>query len=520
MSQLSFFHILDASEPPVDQVELWTVEEIFQKLSSDNISRFEEDFRVDRKSAKKNKSHLAADLCAFANAVPYGGVLLIGIEDDGRITGFTEVGFGRAAEFEGHYENCPDVRFDHRRIAVTNENGKEDYIVALHVLPRRDRLVQLTSGDAYIRHGKTKRRLSEFEKRDIRIARGEIDYEREDVSLKYPENFRPDLVQQYCDNYRSFRKLSGSLRNEEILEWTKLGRLDGGKFIPNLACAMIFAKEPREVCSGAYIRFQRFNGRQEGVGSNYALDKDEWIEGPLPELIAKVDRSISAQMRNFTRLDKDGRFHTRTEYPYEAWIEAVVNACVHRSYHYRNMPIYIKMFDDRISVESPGGFHPPTTAETVYGSHNPRNPHLMEALFYFGYVKCAHEGTERMRSIMASENLPPPVFSETDGQTHQVHVALKNKVDARKTFVDEGAIEVLGKTILEGLETSERLIVNYLAEHGKINVTQAHSLLQCSWRKARSVLNGLVDKGLCERVIRNERDAQAFYRLEKASDRK
>lgn len=65
------------------------------------------------------------------------------------------------------------------------------------------------------------------------------------------------------------------------------------------------------------------------------------------------------------------RFYTRPEYPREVWLEAVINACVHRSYNFKYMNIFVKMFDDKFVVESPGGVLPPTTAETIYESHNP-----------------------------------------------------------------------------------------------------------------------------------------------------
>jgi ATP-dependent DNA helicase RecG len=76
------------------------------------------------------------------------------------------------------------------------------------------------------------------------------------------------------------------------------------------------------------------------------------------------------------------------------------------------MNIFVKMFDDRLVVESPGAFPPPVTPENIYDTHNPRNPHLMNALFYLDYVKCAHEGTRRMRDMMIGANLPAPEFTQ------------------------------------------------------------------------------------------------------------
>ena len=74
---------------------------------------------------------------------------------------------------------------------------------------------------------------------------------------------------------------------------------------------------------------------------------------------------IGSQLREFTRLESDGKFYTASEYPQDAWYEAVVTACVHRSYNLKNMNIFVKMFDDRLVVESPGGF-PPLVTQRIF----------------------------------------------------------------------------------------------------------------------------------------------------------
>jgi ATP-dependent DNA helicase RecG len=71
---------------------------------------------------------------------------------------------------------------------------------------------------------------------------------------------------------------------------------------------------------------------------------------------------IRSQLREFSKLGKDNKFYTETEYPEDAWYEAIVNACVHRSYVLSNKVVFVKIFDDRLVVESPGGFPPNVSA--------------------------------------------------------------------------------------------------------------------------------------------------------------
>ena len=54
------------------------------------FSTFKENQYFDRKSARKDDKEIAKHISAFANAA--GGKLVIGIEDDGEVTGFKRSG--------------------------------------------------------------------------------------------------------------------------------------------------------------------------------------------------------------------------------------------------------------------------------------------------------------------------------------------------------------------------------------------------------------------------------------------
>jgi len=185
------------------------------------------------------------------------------------------------------------------------------------------------------------------------------------------------------------------------------------------------------------------------------------------------------------------------------------------------MNIFVKMFDNRLVVESPGAFPPPVTPENIYDTHNPRNPHLMNALFYLDYVKCAHEGTRRMRDYMAAANLPEPEFAQKEIGTHQVHVTLRNNIEARKEFVDAGALKLIGESLYEQLAAEEKQIINFVAEKGSINVSDANRLLHRDWQTARGILQRLADRQILMRRAKSgkARDPSAHYLLRrKASE--
>ena len=221
-------------------------------------------------------------------------------------------------------------------------------------------------------------------------------------------------------------------------------------------------------------------------------------------------------------MGEDQLWYSAPEYPPNAWSEALVNACVHRSYGLKNMNVFVKMFDDKLVIESPGGFPPLVTPENIYNVHHPRNPTLMHALWYLDIVKEHAEGTKRMRDDMAGMKLPPPEFRQVESGSGyaQVIVTLRNHIEQRKVWVDADASKVLGNAIAKNLTGDEKRIVNFIAENGTINVTQCHRLIATTkkWHAAKRVLQKMVDRGLLRHVHSEtvKRDSKAYYTLPEA----
>ena len=281
-----------------------------------------------------------------------------------------------------------------------------------------------------------------------------------------------------------------------------------------MAAVLLLAKDPREALPGCRIRFLRFDGETEGTGEKWNAVKDIWIDGPIPTLIQTTEEILLTQLRSFSRLNKDGKFYTSPEYPRFAWYEAVVNACVHRSYGngMRNMSIFVKMFDDRLIVESPGPFPPFVTPENIYEIHHPRNPFLMEAMYYLEFVRCAHEGTKRIREEMRKAVLPSPEFSQEQIGHATVRVALRNNVKQRKVWVDSDVAQLIGASIAETLTEYQKRILNFAAEHGAISVSEAQRLTGLSWPAARKQLGTLAERELLLHEHRDmDRDPQARF---------
>jgi len=507
-------------KPPTEALpQLWTPDDVYANCDQNVIRTFAEDRRVERKRVEIKPVDFAAYLSMWANTQPSGGVVFVGVDKDGKITGCAHASTDQLNGFETAKKLCPDAKYETKRVPVKDFHGHANFVIAVRVYYRAEKLVETVSGESFIREGDEKRRLTEVEKREIRLNKGELNAETETVPLAFPANFDNELLEHFRRAFISKRSLQNRYDISDVLQLCKLGKKSTSGFEPNLACAILFARDPREIVPGAFIRVFRYEGSEEGVGQKMNAVADQVFEGPLPVQILNAERFIESQIRNFTRLGRDTRFVTMPEYPKDVWLEAVVNAAVHRSYNLRHMNIYVKLFEDKMVVESPGAFFPPTTAATVYDAHNPRNPNLMWAMYYFDYVQCAYEGTRRMRRGMQEANLPEPIFTQREAGIFQVQVTLKNNVEHRKNFVRHEAMPSIDPLVYEKLTEKERMLVNFCADGRRITVKDAQMVLgrlASDWRAARAVLVSLTEKRVFDRPPGKERDRHRKWFLRKS----
>ena len=339
--------------------------------------------------------------------------------------------------------------------------------------------------------------------RELENDFGKAVFEQEPCSLAYPADFEGPLIAEWAEAVRQSKGWATDTRDEQVLANLHLGRYDteSRQFVPNMACVLLFAKDPVAIIGGCKIHCLRFSGDREGTGAEYSPLKDNFIQGTVPQVIVQSANWLDAQLRTFTRQAEGGKFHTSQEYPREAWYEVIVNACVHRSYGLRNAFITVKMFNDRLTIESPGGFMPGVSPENIYDtSPHPRNPHLYEAMWHLEFVRCNNEGAKRIRDYMKKEGLPPAEFSEKSLNYSFVRVTLRNDIAKRKLWSDEDSMKVLGEFAFEQLSDEERHVVNYVIEYGRINISDAQRLTQFSWPRSRKLLMNLTARGVLRRV--------------------
>lgn len=143
----------------------------------------------------------------------------------------------------------------------------------------------------------------------------------------------------------------------------------------------------------------------------------------------------------------------------------------------------------------------------------------MDAMYYLKFVKCAHEGTRRIREEMRRLELPEPEFKQDETGFAIVRVTLRNNIKQRKVWVDSDVAEILGTQLAHTLTEDQKRCINFVAEHGEISVSDAQRLTGKTWQTARRALSTLVDRGILLHEHRKdlERDPKARFKLRGSS---
>jgi len=508
------FLFQELEPPPATSLYvMWTPRDIWLHLNQRYIPAFKEDRRTEYKNHKKpDLDDLATYYSAFSNT-PDGGVIVYGVADNGTIHGCNHFSSHHLNAVENcHVDRCPMAKPEFKRIPVVVD-GRQSFCLAIYV-PYIGRLVETSKGEAWIRYGESRHKMSEEEKQDFRSTRQELSFELTAASVfEYPRDFDLRIIQDFCDSFRE-REQRPDWTNEDVLVDRNLLVRSGATLKPANALVLMAAIRPGLAIPGCRVRVQRFDTITEGAGEQYSPLRDKTIEGNLVKIIQDAREVISSNIFDVTWLNSDGKFVTTPEYPQWAWFEALVNACVHRSYSFSGTEITVKVFPDRMEIESPGGFVPPVNEKTIDFTRASRNHHLMDALRYLGYVRMAREGVRRIRESMSQYRLPEPKFTQEDLHGVVVRVVLRN--NNRERASDKAVAEHFGVDVWKNLTENEIKIAAFAFRNGEIHVLDAQTLTGQTWHTNKKTLERLVKKKVIVfKPGKYVRDSRAVYVLAK-----
>lgn len=510
--QLTFEFDDHGAGPRAHDISLWSPREVFVHFNTSLVDSLREDRRIEYKTTPKvNFDDLAAYYSAFSNTQE-GGVICIGVSDKGNLVGSNCLSQSQLNDIEKfHRQRCPEAKPEIKRVQFDND-GTPDFVILIF-LPYRSKLVETNKDEAWVRFGDSKIKMSEEEKRDFRSTRNETSFELDEASYNFPEDFDPSIIKDFCD---SFRRIEGREKwsNDEVLIDRHLAKRVDGIIRPLNSLVLLAGRDVSKSIPGCRVRVQRFETKDEGYGETYNPIRDRFAEGNLVAIIQRASELVEEALHDVTWLNNDGKFVTTPEYPRWAWFEALVNACVHRSYNFSGTETTVKIYPNRMVIESPGGFVPPVNETTIYSARASRNHHTMDAMRYLGYVRMAREGTRRMKQSMIEYNLPEPSFKQEVVHGVVVKVTLLNDHEAHKRSRDGDVAKFVGVDKWKLLQDHEIKITAYAFRNGSIQVSEAQRQTGRTWATSKKDLERLCRKGILVFVPgQYPRDPKAHYKI-------
>ncbi len=373
---------------------------------------------------------LAKEVVAMANL--RGGMIFLGVEDDGTISGIQrsnpeEWVMDTVFAAKIHPMIIPfyeEVALDEvRRVAIVSfpQGTSKPY-----VLRHNNR------EEIYIRVGSISRLATREQQARLFASGGILHPELLPVAGTSFKSLDLERLRDYLTNVIHdpeipesedawIRRLIGLGFMVEALESTPFCTIAG---------LILFGVSPRRFLRQAGMRVLVF----EGLDKTYRALLDTVLDGPLVGLwrideggtrtLAETDFGLierfAETIQPYIMEESDVvNEHLRRDrvwfYPLEAIREVCINALAHRDWT-RSVDIEVGCYLDRMEFISPGALQNTMTIEKmIAGQRSPRNPLTVDVLRDYGYVDARGMGVRtKIIPLMRQQNQAEPIFEATD----------------------------------------------------------------------------------------------------------
>lgn len=405
------------------------------------------------------KAEIVVDICkeivAFANT--HGGMLYIGVRDDGEV-----VGVGNADSEIQRLSSMvrdsikPDltmfVRYDTETVegktilAVTVQKGTDRpyYIAAKGLKP---------SG-VYVRNGTSSDPSTDTA---IRHMIKETDGDSYETMRSLEQVLTFDAASAL------FRKRGIAF---DAVHMQSLGMCSADGMYTNVGL-LLSDQCPSTMKAAVFAGTDQtnFQDRREFSGSLFRQ---------MEEMYAYLD------LHNQTKATFDGLYRTDTrDYPEEALREALMNAIVHREYAYRASTL-VSIYADRLEIVSIGGLPTGVTLDDVMlGLSVCRNPKLAAIFYRLKLIEAYGTGMLKIRSAYADNAVQPKM----EATNNAFKITLPNR-----NAVVPGADS--------GQNAQIQTILSYVRAHGTVTRREVDTLLQTSQSTSNRLLGRMVSRNL------------------------
>lgn len=435
-----------------------------------------------QRDPKTVKRDIGETLVAFANAD--GGELLVGVEDDGSISGVP------------HNEPIVSSFLDAWKTHV-HPRTPLDRPVALQIELDGQKVLYFSvdKGTSYVHLTQDGRCLQRKDRESVPVASEIINFERQErLSREYDRGFvdGADATSLDAQALNATGKIvAPGLSAEKVLQLLGLAEYGGTSLRLRRAALLLFANDISLWHPRCEVRILRVSGTELKTGREYNVVDDKHVVGNIAELLQSAWDELRPYLVE-TRLGPDGRFQEQVRYPEDACREAVTNAIAHRDYTIEGRAIEVYVFDDRLEVRSPGALLSTVTLEglrSLAGVHQSRNTALARTLRELGYMREMGEGFRRMFQLMRAHDLVEP---EVIADANQFVVALRH----RSVFSEEDQRWVSGFDDFVLARDEEKVLL--LGRHGEsLSVQQIMDAVDIvDTEDYRELIERLLNKGL------------------------
>lgn len=366
---------------------------------------------------------VARELCALANLE--GGHLLLGVEDDGAISGLTR----SAKDAEQWVMNiCRGDQLQPPVIPYWETIALDGGIVGVVSLPADmpDRPYKAKRGRAwqvFVRRGTTSVEASREEEARLYQTSGLLRYEIRPIAGTSLDDLDLRRLRAYFETVREQAAAQTEQEWETLLLNTDFMIEDRGRRVVNVAGILLFGKNPTRWLPQAGITAIAYEGGER----DYATREESRLRGPIVPLLDEQqqieDRGLIDQALDFIERNvghsaalEGARRRDSAAYPSEVLREAVVNAVAHRDYTIAVTDIEIAIFDNRVEIISPGRLPNTVTVEKMRSGYRAtRNELIKEVLRDYRYVDARGLGVPRkIIRLMRERNGTEPDLIEDD----------------------------------------------------------------------------------------------------------
>jgi len=423
-----------------------------------------------------------------------GGKLLLGVEDDGSVTGLHpthQSSNTRRLEALIANKTIPGVRLRAEFVEI------DGYPVAVLEVGKATGLVQTSDGRhphrVWAGQGEPECRPMRTNEITSRLAHlGQLDYSAQVLEHAAWDDLNPlefeRLRQTIERNPRADKTLLG-LSDTSLAQALELARTRQRELIPTIAGVLLVGRERaiRDYVPTHEAAFQV-------LGANLQVEFNEFYREPLVQLFERFDQLLSA--RNTEEEFSFGLQRIGVPlYSTDAYREALANAFTHRDYAL-NYTVHVKLDPSAggLVITSPGGFVEGVSLDNLLVTEpRPRNRVLADAFKRLGLVERTGRGVERIFENVLAIGRPAPSYAGSSSTSVRVLIP-GGKADIEFVRL---ILEVRERN-QQALRWPDLLTLRAVTEEGEVTTAEVTRLIQRDEHAARGVLEELVELGLLE----------------------